>query len=484
MSGVGADPHPFLSGRAGSDDDRLDAVLAGAKRAALWLDDGDRPPRRPPLDSDLLVDLAVVGGGFTGLWAAIQAAEADPARTVVLLEAASLGWAASGRNGGFCSASLTHGLGNGAQRWPEEMPDLLRLGRENLDAILDTVAAQRIDCHLERSGELSVAVTDWQVEDLRELYSLAQGLGEDAEWLDLDAVQGLVRSPTFRAGVFLPGETVLVNPARLLWGLAAYAERLGVIVHERTRLTGLSDEVSRVRLETTSGVVRARRVVLGTNAFPSPLGRVRPFVVPVWDHVLATQPLSAEQKGAIGWDGRAGVSDSGNQFHYYRLTADDRIVGGGFDALYYFGSDLAARRQKRPETERMLARNLLTTFPQLEGISFSHIWAGAIDTCSRFSPFWIRALGGKVVSVQGYTGLGVGASRFGAGVSLDLLDGKDTPRTKLEMVRTKPVPFPPEPLRWLGIQATRWSTSRADANGGRRNLWLRSLDRLGMGFDS
>lgn len=178
------------------------------------------------------------------------------------------------------------------------------------------------------------------------------------------------------------------------------------------------------------------------------------------------------------------MSDGGNQFHYYRLTADERIVWGGFDALYYFGSDMAARRQKRPQTERLLARNLLTTFPQLEGIAFSHVWAGAIDTCTRFSPFWTRALAGKVVSVQGYTGLGVGASRFAAAVSLDLLDGRDSPATRLEMVRSKPVPFPPEPLRWLGIQATRWSTARADANGGRRNAWLRGLDRLGMGFDS
>ena len=132
----------------------------------------------------------------------------------------------------------------------------------------------------------------------------------------------------------------------------------------------------------------------------------------------------------------------------------------------------------------MLAGNLLRTFPQLAGVRFSHLWAGAIDTCTRFAPFWSTSMGGKAVSVAGYTGLGVGSSRFGALVALDLLAGADTERTRLAMVRRRPVPFPPEPLRWAGIQLTRRSLARADERGGRRDLWLRLLDRLGLGFDS
>ena len=114
----------------------------------------------------------------------------------------------------------------------------------------------------------------------------------------------------------------------------------------------------------------------------------------------------------------------------------------------------------------------------------SHAWGGAIDTCSRFSAFWHRMLGGRAVYIGGFTGLGVGASYFGARTALDLLDGADTERTRLAMVRSKPIPFPPEPLRWTGIQLTRASLARADRNGGRRNLWLRALDRVGLGFDS
>jgi glycine/D-amino acid oxidase-like deaminating enzyme len=464
--------------------DGLDQALAGARRVPLWLDDPRRPAPRPPLAGDLTVDLAVVGGGLTGLWAALLAAEADPGRRVVLLEGASLGWAASGRNGGFCSASLTHGLANGLARWPGEMPALLRLGAENLDAIEDAVARHGIDCGFRRVGELTVAVEPWQLADLRELHEETRRLGGTADLLGADETRDVVDSPTYLGALHEPEGTALVDPARLVWGLAAAAGRLGVEIHEETRVTAVRDEGDRVRLLTPSGTVLARHAVLGTSAFPSPLRRLRPFVVPVWDHVLATEPLTPEQRASIGWKGGEGVSDAGNQFHYYRLTDDDRLVWGGYDALYYFGSDLAGRRARRPVTERLLAEHLFTTFPQLSGVRFGHAWAGAIDTCSRFTAFWGRGLGGKVAAVQGFTGLGVGASRFGALVALDLVDGRETERTRLRMVRTKPVPFPPEPLRWAAIEATRRSIAAADRSSGRRNLWLRTLDRLGLGFDS
>jgi glycine/D-amino acid oxidase-like deaminating enzyme len=239
-----------------------------------------------------------------------------------------------------------------------------------------------------------------------------------------------------------------------------------------------------VALTTATGTVRARRVVLATNVFRSPLRRVRADVVPVWDHMIATEPLSSSQRQALGWERRCGVGDSGNQFHYYRLTSDNRVLFGGYDALYYYGSDLSMRRARRPQTEQMLYRHMLATFPGLRGVAIMHTWGGAIDTSTRFSASWQRALGGKVASVLGYTGLGVGASRFGAQVCLDLLAGRDNERTRLEMVRRRPVPWPPEPARWLGIQMTRRGIVRADAHDGRRDLWLRALDRLGLGFDS
>ena len=459
-------------------------ALEHASSTPLWWDDTRRPEPRAALQGDEDVDLAIVGAGFTGLWAAMLALEEDPARKVVVLEGKRVGWAATGRNGGFCSASLTHGVGNGLARWPDEMPLLERLGVANLDAIEATIRERGIDCDFERTGELDVAVEPWQLEELGALQRTMSELGQEVELLGAAQTRALVDSPTYLGGLLDRHGVAMVNPARLAWGLAEAIEGAGGRIHEATRVRGLRSVGDRVALSTASGTVRARKVVLATNVFPSPLRRARAYVVPVWDHIVATEPLSRSQRDSLGWHGRQGVGDSGNQFHYYRLTSDNRLIFGGYDALYYYGSDLSARRQRRPETEQLLYQHMLATFPGLKGVRITHTWGGAIDTSTRFSASWQRACGGKVASVLGYTGLGVGASRFGAQVCLDLLAGRDNERTRLEMVRRPPMPWPPEPLRWLGIQMTRRSIARADEHDGRRDLWLRLLDRLGLGFDS
>ncbi len=464
--------------------DAAQAALAHASSVPLWLDGVARPAARPGTDGDREVDLAIVGGGFTGLWAAVLALAEEPARSVVVLEADRVAGAATGRNGGFCAASLTHGVANGMARWPGEMPLLHRLGLANLDAIEELVDRLGIDCAFERTGELDVAVADWQLAGLREDADALRQLGERPELLDADAVRAVVSSPTYRGGLLDRRGVAMVDPARLAWGLAQTAESSGAALHEQTPVTGLRDSGDRIELSTAAGTVRARQVVLGTNVFPSPVRRHRRWVVPVWDHLIATEPLTGPQRASLGWQTRHGVGDAGNQFHYYRLTDEDRLVFGGYDALYYFGSGLSPARQRRPQTEQLLHAHLVQTFPGLAGVAISHTWGGAIDTSTRFSASWHRACGGKVASVLGYTGLGVGASRFGAQVCLDLLAGRDNERTGLEMVRRRALPWPPEPLRWAGIELTRRSIARADAHGGRRDLWLRTLDRLGLGFDS
>jgi glycine/D-amino acid oxidase-like deaminating enzyme len=165
------------------------------------------------------------------------------------------------------------------------------------------------------------------------------------------------------------------------------------------------------------------------------------------------------------------------------MTPDGRILWGGYDAVYHYGRSIEPGHDDRRETFETLAANFAATFPQLRGIRFTHRWSGVIDTCTRFCAFYGTAHGGRTAYAAGFTGLGVGASRFAADVVLDLLDGRETERTRLEMVRKKPLPFPPEPLAWLGIQLTRRAMAREDRTG-RRNLWLRTLDRLGLGFDS
>ncbi|ANW17811.1 NAD(P)/FAD-dependent oxidoreductase [Streptomyces clavuligerus] len=460
--------------------------LADATPTPYWLDDPARPEPLPALTGDEQCDLLVVGGGYSGLWTALLAKERDPDRDVVLIEGREVGWAASGRNGGFCAASLTHGLGNGLARWPGEIAALERLGEENLDAIERAVADHSIDCDFERTGSIDVATRPHHLTELAELYGQAGrlGLGDGLELLDRDAMRAQVDSPTFLGGLWDRRGTAMLHPAKLAWGLKRACLALGVRIYENTRGLRLAAAGAGMAVRTPYGRVIGRRVALGTNVFPSLLRRVRPYTVPVYDYALMTEVLSPERLAGIGWRGRQGLGDAANQFHYFRLTADHRILWGGYDAVYPFGGRLNAELDQRPETYLTLAGHFFRCFPQLEGVRFTHAWGGAIDTCSRFSAFFGTGHRGRVAYAAGYTGLGVGASRFGAEVMLDLLAGERTERTALEMTRTKPLPFPPEPAAWAGIGLTKWSLARADAHGGRRNAWLRTLDRLGLGFDS
>ena len=457
--------------------------LADARPQPFWLDDPARPEPLPGLRADARTDLLIIGAGFTGLWTALLARQADPSREIIILEAGEAASGASGRNGGFVDASLTHGLENGLARWPTELASLVRLGKENLDGLDASVAALGFDCDYQRSGELLVATEPYQLDGLRAVPAEAALYGEKYTWLEREELRSVVNSPTYLGGLFNP-DVATVNPARLAWGLRKACLEQGIRIYENTPALGLMRDGNFIHVRTAHATVRAARVALATNAFPPLLKRLSYYIVPVYDYVLMTEPLSAAQRAEIGWQARQGVSDVGNQFHYYRTSADGRILWGGYDAVYYWNNGFGPHYEQHPASFERLADHFFQTFPQLEGLRFTHRWGGAIDTCSRFNVFWGTAHGGLSAYALGYTGLGVGASRFGAQVMLDLLDGRATERTRLGMVREKPVPFPPEPLRSGVVNLTRRSLDRADRNEGRRDLWLRLLDSLGLGFDS
>jgi len=452
----------------------VDHALQSTSFAVFWLDDVQRT-EFPRLAGDVAADLAIVGGGYAGLWTAIRAKERQPDRRVVLLEASRVAWAASGRNGGFCEASLTHGHENGVNRWPEEIDRLEELGSENLDGIAETVRRYGIDADFERTGQLAVAVEPHQVEWLR----------EEEGFLDQDAVRAEVHSDTYLAGAWDRDGCALVHPAKLGLELARVATDLGVEIYEHSRVRNVDGDGSGpIVLQTDGGRVTADAVALGTNVFPSLLTRNRLMTVPVYDYVLMTEPLTASQLADIGWSNRQGLADSANQFHYYRLSADNRILFGGYDAIYHFGGKVRPEYEDRMQSHRRLAEHFFTTFPQLEGVRFTHRWAGAIDSSSRFCAFFGTARRGRVAYATGFTGLGVGAARFAADVMLDKLSGVSTERTELRMVRERPIPFPPEPAAAIGINLVRAAMNQADHNEGRRNLFLKALDAVGMGFDS
>lgn len=460
------------------------AAFADATVRPYWLD--ALPPRDPypPLDGPAEADLCIVGGGFTGLWAALHAKADDPSRDVVVLEADTVGFGASGRNGGFALGSLTHGIENGLARFADELPQLERLGRENFQGFAGDIERLGIDCDLELTGDLGVALEPHEVDWVAESAELLERYGHEHEVFDRDAIRAEVASPTYLAAIWDKTDASLVDPGRLVAGLADAALAAGARIHERTRATRIVEDGAGVRVLASTGSVRARRVLLATSAYPPLLRAIRRYVAPVYDYALMTEPLSTAQRESIGWKRRQGVGDMANQFHYYRLTWDDRILWGGYDAVYRYGGPVREELDDDQAIFAKLSQHFFTTFPQLEGVRFSHRWGGAIDTCARFSVFFGTAHGGRVAYAVGYTGLGVVSTRFGARVALDLLDGRDTEATRLRYVRSKPVPFPPEPLRSGVIQLTRNRLAAADRNRGRRGIWLRALDRLGLGFDS
>jgi glycine/D-amino acid oxidase-like deaminating enzyme len=459
-------------------------ALADAEPRIFWSDRADAPPPAPRLDGTEDCDLVIVGGGFTGLWAAIQAKEQDPARDVVVLEAQTVGFGASGRNGGFVDSSLTHGLRNGVRHFGQETRALQRVGLENLDAMAAALHRYHIDADWDPRGILYVATQPHQLNELRDEAALLTAHGEAAAMLDAAQTRAELDSPTFVGGCRRGTGKATVNPISLAWGLRRAAEQLGTRIYEQSPALRLRAGRATVTVLSPHGSVRAARAIIGTSAYPPPLRAIRRYVAPVYDYVLVTEPLTDAQLSSLGWRNRLPVADSGNQFHYYRLTPDNRILWGGYDAIYYYRGGVGPHHDQRHATFAKLAGHFLDTFPQLEGIRFTHRWGGAIDTCSRFCVTFGTAFGGRAAYAVGYTGLGVAATRFGARVALDLVAGRSTAFTQLPIVRKKAIPFPPEPVRWAGIQATRYALARSDRRDGQRGAWLSILDRAGVGFDS
>ena len=460
------------------------AAYADAAPVPFWLDRTGRPDPRPPLGSGIEADLVVVGGGLTGLWAALQAVEADPGRSVVLIESEGVGTGASGRNGGFMSSSLVHGISNGLTRFPEEVGRLEELGLENLEGIGQTIERLGIECSLARPGAIEVAMTEGQMAELSEKVGELRAYGHEAELLDQAAMRSEVDSPLFTGGLWQKTGEWAVDPVALCDGLAVAFERAGGRIFEGTRMTSLERDGAGVSVVCPGGQIKAGKALLATAAFRSPVRAIRSRVIPVFDYVLVTEPLSDAQWDSVGWRDGQGLSDSANRFHYYRPLPGGRILWGGYDAIYHYGGRVEQACYQRDESFAGLSQRFFTAFPQLEGIGFTHRWGGAIDTCSRFFAFYGTTLDGRVSYAVGHTGLGVGASRFAARIGLALLDGSDPDLLAMKYVRSRPVPFPPEPLRWATIELTRNRLAEADRRDGEEGLWLRLLTRLGLGFDS
>lgn len=463
-------------------------ALKDAVLRPLWHDPDIMPELQTPLSEDKTCELLIVGGGFTGLWAAMQVKERKPDADIILIEQTFVGDGASGRCGGFLSHTLAHGETNTEHRFPDEAEILEALGIQNMKEFLETLERYDIDARYENTGEMIVALDDESADRLRKEYRESKAEGYDVVWFDKDAVREQVNSPMFVAGLYEPlGQDGVIDPGRLCWGLKdVLVNQLGVRVFESTKLLKvepLGKDAMRATCE--GGVIESRKVLMATNAFTSKVRRIRRSVIPVWDYQIATEPLSDEQMDRIGWGktSRHALADDVNMFHYFRLTKDNRITWGGGGAVrYYFNNGIGEKFMHATARYEQLAKEFFEVFPQLDDIKFSHKWGGIIATSTRFCMVPGVAYDGRLAWSVGYTGHGVGASRFGARIGIELLGYQPSDVIKMKFVTSKSLPWAPEPFRWLGVHLTQKALVRADKNGGKRGLWLKFLDSLGLGF--
>lgn len=453
----------------------------------LWHDQPERPETLDALAQDVHCELLIVGGGFTGLWAALQAKERSPQADIVLIEKTTIADGASGRNGGFLSSSLAHGETNTDHQFPGEADLLYQLGQQNLKEFLETLERYNIDARYEHVGETAIATDQESVAALRQDYEETIAEGKEATWYDKEAMQQQVNSPTYLAGVhYRDGQDGVIDPARLCWGLMQVILSLGVRVFEQTPMNKLTPlGKSQMLVQCPTGSIKADKVLLATNGYRSPIGKIRRTIIPVWDYQIATEPLTSEQLDSIGWHKtRHAISNHANMFHYYRFTKDNRITWGGGGVVHYFFNSNTDPKQCAdiPEKFNQLADEFFTTFPQLSGVKFSHRWSGVIATSTRFCVCPGSAYNGRVAWAVGYTGLGVGATRFGARIGIELLGYQPSEILDMQFVKKNPLPWVPEPFKWIGVELTHRALIKADNNGGKRGLWLKMLDFFNLGF--
>ena len=465
-------------------------ALKDAVARPLWHDPDIMPEPLPPLSGDEKCDLLIVGGGFTGLWAAMQAKERNPEIDIILVEKTFVADGASGRNGGFLSSSIAHGETNTEAQFPGEAERLEELGEQNIRELLETLDRYGIDASYEKTGSMEVALNAESAIRLHDEFREMEAEGEDVVWFDKDAVRQQVNSPAFHGGCWHRGGLDgVVDPVRLCLGLKdVLIDQLGVRVFEGTKMTGVHPfGKNGMKTSCDGGEIYSDKVLLATNAFTNPFRKVNRSIIPVWDYQIASEPLTPEQLDQIHWgkpSSRHAIGDYVNMFHYFRLTKDNRITWGGGGAVrYYFNRGIDMKLMDAPARYEQLASEFFEVFPQLEGsIKFSNKWGGIIATSTRFCVVPGTAFDGRLAWSVGYTGHGVSASRFGARIGIELLGYQPSDAVNMKFVTKKALPWAPEPFRWIGVRLTQLALVRADNNSGKRGLWLKFLDKLGLGF--
>ena len=463
-----------------SDKELAYQALDRTRFTTYWLDSLPHDAVQPALEQNIDCDLLIVGGGFCGLWGAIQAKEQQPNRDVVLIEARAIANGASGRPAAIMSTSVMHGIDNTERMFPDEVAELENLGKENMDGFREAIERYDIDCDIEWSGEMKVSIGDQGLPDIDEETHLYHKYGHDAEKLDKPGVQAQVNSPIFHGGVWSKKRSGTINPGKLVRELKRVALDLGVRIFEHTPHLKNSHSTDGITVSTPHGSIQANKVLLATNAWAVGHKRISTRVSAIRDRIVVTEPLTTEQMESVGWKNRQGIYDTRTQLNYMRLTKDNRILFGG-RLEYFFGNNTDPIQDKSPIPYIRLVESFYRTFPQLKGsINFSHAWSGPIGLTTRMAVHYQRYHDDNMVFAGGYSGFGVTATRFGARVALAILDNQDIPETRMTFAKTEPNYIPPEPFRWIGAKITMYALDTLDEKGGWRVLWVKMVEKMGF----
>ncbi len=418
---------------------------------SFWL--GTRPyTPGPPLSGDLEVDVAIVGGGFTGLAAAHFLKQEEPSLRVALLEAQVIGFGASGRNGGFSMTLFGLTLSITAARFGKARAREAHLYMERaVDLLAERIATLGLDCDYEHPGFLRVATSEKYRKRILHEIELAHSLGlEGIEWMEADRLAEEVRSPLY-LGAWWEPRCGILNPAKLAWSWKEVVEGQGVEVVEGTPVRQIRRAGDRLELDTPGGTVRAGKLVLATNAWSHLIPMLRRKQVPAFTHIVLTEPLGERHFEAIGWRNRQGIEDARNLVHYYRLTADNRLLMGGRDISVAFGRDMD--RDLNEEVFRQLEKDVRETFPVLEDVRFTHRWGGPVSVPVDMAPAMGYLGDPRVVYSLGCVGHGVSMTHLNGRTVTDLVLERTTDLTEVFFVNRRTIPWPPEPLRWAASRA-------------------------------
>jgi len=421
------------------------------KDKSYWMTTRDYLPGES-LREDIEVDVAVVGGGFTGLSSAYHIKKAEPNLRVALLESEVIGFGASGRNGGFNMTLFGLTMQITALRFSKaKAKEAHQYMERAVDYLRDLVSELNIDCDYEHPGFLRVATSEKYKKRIQHEMKLAHELGIDGiEWLEKDQAQEQVQSSMY-LGAWWEPRCGILNPAKLAWGWADVIRPMGVEIYENSPVAEILRESGKVRLDTPNGVVRADKVVMATNAWSHLFKELKRKQVPVWTHIVMTEPIDEAQFQEIGWQNRQGIEDARNLVHYYRLTIDNRLVMGGRDVSLSYGTDMD--QDLNPITFEGLKDDVRELFPVLKDIKFTHEWGGPVSVPLDMAPAIGYAGDKNVVYSLGTVGHGVSMTQLNGRTVADLILERQTDLTDVFFVNRRTIPWPPEPLRNLTIKA-------------------------------